>query len=302
MAHTLAENSLIPYFISQSLILNLFIIRIDKTFARTDLEFSKCHSTSLYIIAIIMLLIVLWIAIVNIDHNDLDSEIMEFVELMTVFLWVISNVILSIILIVLFTKRIDKILTIRAKVQIRESIPPSKLRARSASIVPKAPNTSIPIQRAQTDPVIGKCHDTDTDSSILHQMKLEQVLKDNKLLYVVTKHSVLVPMAIWSKFIAIMGSAIIGGISEASVSVIFLLVIDALIQCLCIYLLFGFNDKIYYRLCSFCHLRCKKRKMKKVAKVTKPVSPKDVVMEIEMWLINSCKSIIYYSSIVNILK
>ena len=83
---------------------------------------------------------------------------------------------------------------------------------------------------------------------------------------IVIKHGILVPMAIISTLVS---TIIVVGISQ------FLgedynslggavLSFDCVISSLCIYLLFGFNDNIYAKLCWNLHHFCEKRKLNKI--------------------------------------
>lgn len=246
----IAQNSLIPYFSSQSLMICLFIIRIDKTFKGTALDVGQCRIKLSYSISIIMLLIILFISIVNIDHQDFESELIKFIEFIIVVIWVLINLIMSIVLIIVFIKRIDKIIIVGAVSHISEINDNQRYTENTD-------NTT-----------------TNTDDTVINKMdsNLHQILKGSKLLHVVIKHAVLVPIAIISKFISILSAAFLAQIirenyGESSMEIL-TLAIDSMVNCLVIYLLFGFNDKIYFKLCSSCHRCCKKRKIRQFEKST----------------------------------
>eukprot|EP01084_Bolivina_argentea_P213302 362300_1 len=209
------------YFVSQSLMVLLFVLRIDVTFNATRMKFNTYIIKTLYILTIILIIIALFTIIsFGFVHEDMSFYILAF--------WDLLHFILSSILIYLFVQRIDRILLTRIKLKISET--------------------------------------QKTDIEMKHVT--QQVIRQNEMSNVAIKHLLLVPIAIISTFICIICSSIVSVYIANNGNFMAGIIgsIDSFISSMCIYLLFGFNNHIYVKLCFPLHECCKNYKLKTLNK------------------------------------
>eukprot|EP01083_Nonionella_stella_P031755 86928_1 len=222
------------YFVSQSLMLLLFTIRIDVTFRGTVMAINSVTIKCLYIFTIILLVLSVFTVITY-------GVMPQHVTVMGLMVWSLLHFVLSVILVVLFIQRIDKMLMIQ--IQNRLS------NVRSASVVSQTSSDD----RQRT-----------TSQAVQH------VMESNELSYVVIKHALLVPIAIISTFICIVCSTVVSMYVEHDGHFMAGCIgsIDSLISTFCIYLLFAFNKDVYTMVCSPLHTLCSNRKANKIEKST----------------------------------
>eukprot|EP01084_Bolivina_argentea_P008110 15165_1 len=102
--------------------------------------------------------------------------------------------------------------------------------------------------------------------------KTVKAMTDAKLLSVVVKHGLLVPSAIISSFICgIVDISVVYvmGNDKFHAAASFWFALDATITVWCIFLLFGFNEKLYEKLCYPLHQSCEKCELSKLKRSNK---------------------------------
>lgn len=115
------------YLIAQSLMISLFVIRIDKTFNGTNLEMNAKKINILYILVFILI----FLAIIQPVSYLLFSR--NFIYSVTI-IWTLLHLILSILLIKMFIHRLNHILLIRLK-----------LNAENTKIAKQQQSTSVDV-------------------------------------------------------------------------------------------------------------------------------------------------------------
>eukprot|EP01084_Bolivina_argentea_P256283 431414_1 len=225
------------YLLSPMFMIFVFTVRLDVTFRHSPLEYSKRTVRSLYISSITLLFIFICCISFGSTHYGQAAHI----GYIFAGIWIILQISLSIILCVLFYRKIQ-ILTITKKLANKNEI----------SVASKT----------------GTLTYTTNQSDKLN--KSENV--DNEFSFIVIKHGILVPISIVSSFICFTLAVIIS-MSQSPYSFqaigIFLTVSDCTISSLSIYLLFPFNDGLYKWLCNPLHSLCEKYKVSQINKKLK---------------------------------
>ena len=233
--------AILLYVTSQSVMLFVFTIRIEVTFANTALKYSNKLIKSLKIAATLLSMFGL-LAMVFLFTGRLQ------LTLLCGLFWTIIQVTLSITLCILFIKPIEKLMTNQMENSTSE---------KSGASVTSVTSTESKDVKAVTD-----CDMTSTP-----RPSVAKSLIDADFLFVVIKHGILVPIAIISSFIFNMTSITIsqvlfsGGYSPLSLC---WLIVDATLSSICTYLLCGVNKRYYGILCWKIHSMCERRKLKKI--------------------------------------
>ena len=222
----IAKFALVFYLGAQSTITLVFILRIEVTYNGTILEYSPKVIKGLRGTVICLFIFGIFAL------STLFAEMHDLVAICG-FTWTILYSSLSIVLMILFVKPIEKLM--KKHVQIR---------------------------MAQTVSTISTPSFSDDDSN-----KENEPVIDAEFLFVVIKHGLLVPIAISSSFIFFITGMVIGQIidPDAYNTVAYVwIVLDCTISSICIHLLCGENKEFYLKLCSKIHSICEGHKVKKI--------------------------------------
>eukprot|EP01084_Bolivina_argentea_P209592 356978_1 len=153
----IGKMGLLCYPLSQILMVLVFTMRIDYTFRATAIAYSQCVIKSLYAASITLVIIYMFLIYCSLMQY-------ETIGILTTILWIPLYVILSIILCVLFGKKVDTLMINRVKTNEFSKT------GSSANI-----STTNESENAAVKSII-----------------------DNQLLYVTVKHGLLVPIGIAS--------------------------------------------------------------------------------------------------------
>eukprot|EP01084_Bolivina_argentea_P043281 79751_1 len=237
LATQISFIAIIMYCISQTIMVFTFTLRIDKTFEGTDLAYSKCVVYGLYIASTILIAfgfsIVLCMVFALWNLLALGAIVWVFVYFGT-----------TILLIVLFIRKIEELMIIRYKSETENSV----------------------------QSVVSSNSSTQSRTDVNKNDKVVKAMIHSKLFVLVVKHGVLVPIAITSSvicFILDIATWYAMGNDQFHAAASFWFVLDATISCGCIFLLFGFNHGIYKRLCHPLHKSCEKYELWKLKRSNK---------------------------------
>lgn len=222
----IAKFALVFYLGAQSTITLVFTLRIEATYTGTILEYSPKLVNGLRVTIICLFIFGIFAL------SLLFAEMHDFVAICG-FMWVILYCTLSITLMILFIRPINKLMKNHVKIQMSQTV-----------TTPSISTTSISDDENKTEPVI-----------------------DTEFLFMVIKHGLLVPIAIGSSFILFITGMVIGQVIDPAAynTVAYVwIVMDCTVSSICIHLLCRENKNLYMRLCSKLHLTCEKRKKRKI--------------------------------------
>lgn len=239
----IGKFSLLLYTLSQTMMTVVFTLRIEVTYGGTVLQYSRGVIKGL-MITVICLLLFLVFALFTLFAGFYDAASL------CGGIWIILYLILSIILMVLFIKPIEKLMTTQMQCHVKESSVTSKSSAGSTG----ASHTSM---------------SADHDQRETTTANIRKSMIDADFLFIVIKHGLLVPIAIISSFILFLVGIVIGQIIDPAAynTVAFVwLALDATVSSVCTYLLCAENQSYYSKLCYKMHSICESRKINKIMK------------------------------------
>lgn len=225
------------YMISQLLMVIVFTIRVEVTFAGSGFEYKQSVIKALYIANIC--LIVLYVSAIFLLINSVWVP-----AYFAGFMYIVFYLTLSFILMHLFIRKIEILMMDESNKSILNSKDTSK------TISTKCPETA----------------EKETDGTVNDKHAIQAMI-NQEFLYIVIKHGILVPISICATTILFILGLLIGMVIDPSVwhpySIVWV-VLDCFISCVCNYLLFAFNKKKYDTICGAVHRLCKRCKIKQI--------------------------------------
>ena len=249
----IGKFALLLYTLSQTIMTVVFTLRIEVTYSGTVLEYSRGVIKGL-MITVVCLLLFLIFALFTLFAGFYDAASLCGV------VWAILYLTLSIILMVLFIKPIEKLMTTQMQSRVKEMSSTSGSSSGSTNI--KNTSTTTP----------------DHDQNETTTANIRKSMIDADFLFIVIKHGLLIPIAIVSSFILFLTGVAIGQIIDPSAynTIAFVwMALDCVISSICTYLLCGENQAYYSKLCYKMHSICERRKVKKIMNKTNKEKPQN---------------------------
>ena len=264
---------ILVYVLSQSIMLFVFTFRvqvISNAIYATKLGYSKRLVITLKIISTILSTFFVFIIII------LRTGIPIIMTYACFGLWSILYLGMSITLMILFIKPIEKLMFIQQKSRFNTADASDSLnnyRSASSADLSTDPSNSDPTTPNEVDIARDDNTNESKDRRAARRTKLVvNSMVDSDFLYIVIKHGLLVPTAIISSFVLFMTGATIAALTNPAafhITAYFWYSLDCMVSSTCTYLLCASNQRLYGILCNKVHSNCERRKMKKITKKLK---------------------------------
>eukprot|EP01084_Bolivina_argentea_P101247 181554_1 len=269
--------------LSTPFMLFAFIIRLDITFINTKYESNNVFMKILYITSIFLIILAFILSVTYVA--GINASMGQW-SLILGFLWMLLEWVLSILLIIMFLRKLNVLLidTANAYTKMAKTIewpvkPTNNAIVNDANevnnvnevnevTVKDSESNTFYSMSSTTKELKNEDNKSKTYESVITSEHIQSVI-DQKLLDNMIKNSILVPVAIISSFIILVISTILINVYSDTDIVMYpgmyiLWVFDSTLNTFCLFCFLSFNHNKYYKFCGPLHRCCAMRKLKKM--------------------------------------
>eukprot|EP00484_Ammonia_sp_Unknown_P022878 CAMPEP_0197032980 /NCGR_PEP_ID=MMETSP1384-20130603/11507_1 /TAXON_ID=29189 /ORGANISM="Ammonia sp." /LENGTH=296 /DNA_ID=CAMNT_0042462719 /DNA_START=31 /DNA_END=918 /DNA_ORIENTATION=+ len=178
------------HFFARTTMILVFTIRIENTFKRSSMEYGACVMRTLYAAAICLAFLYVFLVVLVIFNHFLIAFIFTVC-------WIFFYVVLSMVLVYLFIRKLDMVMTETAVNKSQEISKQSLSSINRAAIAAHAAAESSTQQNGSTE-----ASDVPPLPAVIRSSSIKRMI-EGQFLVVVTKHALLVPLAVCSSFVLV---------------------------------------------------------------------------------------------------